>query len=189
MNIKKIFNNKGVTLIEMIMVLAISVVLVVIAGFSLSLLNSANTMKSASSLKAVLSKAKTQSMAKGNVNGQITIKRLSSGTAVVMGESTGVDDLVAGRRVESYYYFGTGNFDNATKNSKPIENLAGFTLISSDIKIQYNSAGMVTSVLMGGTDYRNDTYIYEFAFKSGKRVDAVVLYPVSGKVETLMWFE
>lgn len=189
MDTRKILNNKGVTLIEIIMVLAISVALVVIAGFSLSLLNGANTYKSASSLKAVFSKAKTQSMAKGNLKGQITIKRLSSGTAVVMGESSGVDNLVSGRRIDSYYYFGTGNFDSATKSSKPIENLAAFTQISNDIVIQYNSAGMVTSVMMGGTDYKNDTFVYEFAFKTGNRVDAVVLYPVSGKAETLMWYE
>lgn len=189
MNTKKILNNKGVTLIEIMMVLAISAALLVIAGFSLSLINGANTYKAASSLKSVFSKAKTQSMAKGNTNGQLTIKRLSSGTAVVMGSSTGVDDMIAGRRVESYYYFGTGDYDGATKSSKPIENLAAFNKLTADVEIQYNSAGMVTSVQMGGVDYKNDIYVYEFAFKSGKRVDAVVLYPVSGKAETLMWFE
>lgn len=189
MDMKKIFNNKGVTLIEIIMVLAISAVLIVIAGFSLSLLNGANTYKSASSLKSVLSKAKTQSMAKGNLKGQITIKRITSGTAVVMGESTGIDDMIAGRRIDTYYYFGTGNYDAGTKNSKPIENMAAFSTLSDDVVIQYNSAGMVSSVKMAGTEYVNNTFVYEFAFKTGNRVDAVVLYPVSGKVETLMWYE
>lgn len=180
-------DNKGVTIMEMIIVLAISAVLVVIVGLSLVVVNNANTYKSATSLKAIINKSKTQSMGKGKANGRLKINHSIGGTEVEIGSAG--SELIAGRRIEAYYYVGNGIYNATEKKSLPVEDLTSFSDLNGTIYVEFNTAGMVSKVSIGSDDYTDLTLLYEFAFKTGNRIDAVVLYPATGKTETLMWYE
>ncbi len=177
-------NNDGVTLIEILIVIAVSAVLVGIAGLSLSMINSANTSKSATSLKSLIDKARTVSMARGASTGAITVVQFGSdGTYVQIGSND--REKIAGGGIDAYVGQNAGT-TNAEGYSIPIESTAGLTPLSS-IELEFNTAGMVTKV--NGADIPDPSLIYYFAFKKGDRVNAVILYPVTGKTENIAWFE
>lgn len=177
-------NNSGITLIEILIVIGISAILVGITGLSLSMINGANTSKSATSLKSLIDKSRTVSMARGAATGAITIVQFTGeGTYVQIGTNT--REKIAGNGILAYVGQNAG-ITNAQGFSEPIESTAGLTPLSS-IELEFNTAGMVTKV--DGADIANQSLIYYFAFKKGNRVDAVILYPVTGKTENLSWFE
>lgn len=169
-------NNKGVTLIEMIIAIAISVVLVGLATFTYAMVNNANTFKSASAMKVVIDKAKVQSMGKGNIKGKLYFKQAPEGAEYKIGNGT--FEVIARNSISVY----TNNGQSGV-----VESISALTPISSgDMSIEFNTAGMVTNVNDEGVVPGN---VVEIAFKVGNRVDAVVLYTATGKTDTIMWYE
>lgn len=115
-------NNKGISLFEMLIVLAIMSVVTGLAALSLSLVNSANVSKAADTYAAAVNTARTTSMAKGTALGTLHVVKEGSGAV--------------------YYYIGNDPTVRHMICKNPVETSlpAGNTL-----DVTFNSAGMVTS--------------------------------------------
>lgn len=171
---KILMNNKGLTMIELIVVIAVATILVGMATITLSVVNSGNTTKSASQLRSLLTKSKMESMAKGNTRGQIIVNpNGGKGMLITIGPSS--EERIAGNSVQTGY----------AALAAPVENFASLSNTAATT-IQFNSAGMVSTVDGAVANYAT---VYQFGFKKGRRVDSVVFYPATGKVDTLSWYE
>ncbi len=183
MSARQLLNNKGITLVEMMMVIAISVVLVGLAGLSLSLINNANTEKSAKALRAVIIKARNEAMARGPEAGTLVINDSVSGLSSTV--SLNSAELVGRRGMQVYYYEGTGVA--GPNGNEPVMHISAMQNFPSAGKtFKFNTAGFVTHVdgaLVSGTN------IYQIAFKKSNRVDCVVLYASTGNTEFISWYE
>ena len=66
-------NNKGFSYVELLLVLAIIAIMMGIMALSMSLIGRTNVNKGCDNLNSAMNQARTTSMARGRVNGQITI--------------------------------------------------------------------------------------------------------------------
>lgn len=64
-------NQKGFSFVEMILVIAIVAILTGVAGISIGLIARSNVNRTVQKLDSAFSQARTQSMAKGNLRGQL----------------------------------------------------------------------------------------------------------------------
>ena len=171
-------NNKGVSLIEMMVVIAIIAVVGGLAVLSFSLVRNADVAKSAETLKSSLAAAKSRSMAKGDANGKLSITKDGHNTYYV--SVGGGDKMVLAKGGMKVYW---------AEVSVPVESLSGFSEVGN-VDYAFNTAGML-SYINDPSVAADTSKVYEFAFRyrSSKRVSAVVLYPATGKTETRMWYE
>lgn len=172
-------NNKGVTLIEIIIVIAIMAVLSTVAGLSLYIVNSANTNKSANALKSLIDKTRNEAMAYGNAT--MTISSTGNGTSVVVKTSSGKElcnEIIAADFLDAYMYYST----SATMTPVDISGAMNGSL--TNISISFNSVGSVNSIVVDG-ELKDDVNarLIEVGFKRGKHFDGAVVYPVTGKAE------
>lgn len=66
-------NNKGFSYVELVLVLGIIAIMMGIMALSMSLIGRTNVNKGCDNLNSAMNQARTTSMARGRVNGQITI--------------------------------------------------------------------------------------------------------------------
>lgn len=175
-------NNKGVSVVEMLVVIGIIAIITSLAVISFSLVKNADVAKSADSFKASLTTARSRSMAKGDINGRLTFTRNGNVFSSTVGGS-GDATILAKGGMKMYV---------AVKNpaTDVLESMAGFAEVSGTSAYYFNTAGMLS--------YINDpanvadlgkVYMFAFRYNSNKRVSAVILYPATGKTETVMWYE
>lgn len=91
-------SNKGISYIELILVIGISAMLVGLASLSIGIISRNNAEKAATKLEAAFSHAQALSMAKGQTNGSLTIT--SDGSSY-------------------YYYYGTDDSAKSKFASSP----------------------------------------------------------------------
>lgn len=166
-----IHNNKGVTLMELLIVLALIAVLSGLAGLSLSLINSSSVDKASTMLNASIEKGRYAAMAKGgNDHGVVNIS-VSGGSYVDIDSIR--EEMLANSSVSVFW------------SDYLIESTSGMNSFSGT-SIKYNSNGMIKEIFGGPANYSK---VYQIAFKKGKKVSAVVIYPATGKSETKGWYE
>lgn len=176
---KRFNNDKGVTLIEIIIAIAISAVLVALAGLSLSVIMGADTNKSAKALESMIVRSKSECMGKAD-KGAITISPTGSGMKAKIG--SGADESICPRRVKTYF--------TQLATDEPVESTGLMNPLGSNVVLEFGSDGSVKSVTVGGGSASTaKSMMYEFAFKRGNRVDAVAVYASTGKTEYVSWFE
>lgn len=157
-------SNKGFSLVELMVVIAIMAVATGLVSITYSLVHNANVSKAANTLDTVFNKARVQSMAKGTDAGQLTLWI--------------DDDNIL------YYTIGDPEGTGTAVNSGTTEVRYGRSGVSTTydsmdpITYRFNSAGMVTSSGTSLPDY--------FEFFYGTRRVGVRFYLDTGKHETML---
>lgn len=164
-------NNKGVTLMEILVVLALICILSGLAGLSLSMINSSSVDKAAVMLSSTIDKGRYTAMAKGgDTHGEVLIT--SSGGKYISIDSVR-EEMMANSSVKMFYS------DFYVENTTAMNNL-------SACNIKFKSNGMVKEICGAPANYSK---VYTIAFKKGKKVSAVIIYPATGKSEIKGWYE
>lgn len=148
-------NNKGISLFEIIIVLAVMAIMTAIAALSYKMVDQANVSKAANTLQTAIDSARVTSMAKGTTAGTLHIEIIGGNT---------------------YYYIG----DVATQKTLICKNNITTTLPggASVYNVTFNTAGMATS---GAANFRfkNGKKICDIALSrlSGKATTTVSYLP------------
>lgn len=79
-------NNTGFTLMEMLVVMAISAILIGMVTVTIAVVNNADTNKAARALNAAIGRARTESMAKGTEAGQLTLSMVDGALYYQIGD-------------------------------------------------------------------------------------------------------
>lgn len=182
MNNKKLLNNKGFSLVELMIVIAISAVLVGLVTITMSIVNNANSAKAAEAMAAALTNCRTLSMAKGDDKGQFNYRFSAGKLAYSTGESLNNGAITNNRNMK--VYFGV-HVNGALQgwNTGALGQING-----AAGSITFNTAGMVKTI-NGAPANLGVIYVFAFKYGNNKRVDAVLLYPATGKTDTIMWYE
>ncbi len=173
---KKLRNNKGFSLVEIMVVIAIMMILVGIAALSYNVVTNANVSKAANTLNSAFSTAKTTCIAKGADEGTLTIKVIDS---------------------RMYYYIGSAADGTAATASqmKQVSNATtkialagtydaiGGTALTDGYVVQYAfkpSGAMYT--ISGGSDvdFAANACV-DYLFSNKKRLARAYIYPETGR--------
>lgn len=160
---KIIKENKGFSLVEVIVVLAIMSVAIGFVSITASVVNDSKASSAAKNMKASMTTARVQSMAKGTQKGELTIK-VSSNGSVYATVGTGEEEKICSGKISVY----------ATKADDLPTSLSGSAL-SGTTSIKFNNIGIPT-------EYTNNC----FFFKNGKKTMVVFIYPDTGKIVSKM---
>ena len=164
---KKMIGNKGFTLVELIIVLAISALILVFMLFSYSLITNNSVTKSARRLENVLRQAKTNAMSKGQAAGVVRLDVDGGVCYAIIGEGTDAE--------ESVLISGSGVVVTSTLDELPDPATIGET--STGATIVFNTNGRLK---MAGT---TRTTGKNFVFSSGKHMYKVVVHKETGAIE------
>lgn len=115
-------NNKGMTLFELIIVIAIIAIATALAAFTLSIVNNANVAKAANRYAYAVDLARNTSMAKGKTEGTLNIKLINN---------------------KYYYYIGSPSEASPSLNELCSAGSITVTGLTNGMTIQFNQAGMV----------------------------------------------
>lgn len=91
---RRLINNKGFTLVELIIVLAISALIVGFMLFSYSIISNNSVSKSAKKLENVLRTARTNAMSKGQAAGVVTLDVSEGVCYAVVGTGTTAEERI-----------------------------------------------------------------------------------------------
>ncbi len=156
-------SDKGFSLIELIVVIAIMAVAVGLVTITYTLVHNANVAKAANTLDTAFNKARIQSMAKGTDAGQLTVWITDGVMYYTIGDSavetpTAVNSAV----IDIGYGYGSTWIDNMDLTPPAV--------------YRFNSAGMV---IQSGTPVPQ-----EYSFTYGNRSVHVIFYLDTGKHTT-----
>lgn len=160
-------NNKGLSYVELLIVIAIMILLTGVTTVSIGLSTRANATKTADRLVTALKTSRTYSLAKGTERGAFHIKKsgnvyeFSIGT---LSEAPEVETLGA-HPVQLSYFVGDEIF--------PIDESAGTITLKFD-----QSSGALTS-FDGGPDLPDGFIVY----KGDEPVARITIYELTGKSE------
>jgi len=158
---KNIKSNKGFTLFELIVVMAIGVILTGILAISINYVHNANVTAAANKLDAAINTARVKSMTQGPDAGELTIYVDNGILYAQIG--TGAPEVISKSPVVASYYSG---------NSEP--GTAGTYQGSIvTITLRFNSAGSVIE--------SESTNVSKFDFTKGDKHAQVILVPETGK--------
>lgn len=165
-------NNKGVTIMEMIVVMAIIAILSGLVGLSYQYIHNANIEKAGENLAAAIKSARTVTMAKGQENGKITLISEGGRLYYRIGDSTEKNELCT--QTIGFYILDSDSTPTTATNIIPPAKSGDGTW-----EIKFNTAGML--------DTANFVANY-FVFFKGNRCYSVLIYPETGKVETTLFY-
>ena len=166
---KRHIDNKGLTLIELLMFLAISSIILTMVMLSYNVVNNANATKAARRLETVIRTARTQSMAKGQEAGKLTLTVQNGNLYATIGDpATATIQQICNSGVTvqgllcttDYTPRGGASFDSAT--------------------LTFNTSGTVR--LVG-----DSTTFNKFILNRGNRSFEIIVYSDTGSVETNMF--
>lgn len=103
---KIVRNNTGFTLMEMLVVMAISAILIGMVTVTIAVVNNADASKAARALNAAIGQARTESMAKGTDAGQLTLSMVDGALYYQIGDTTTAPMILISSRmigVEAVY--------------------------------------------------------------------------------------
>lgn len=171
---RQLRNNKGFTLLELIIVLTISAIMVLFLGLTLGMINGANVNKAAKSAEHALVQGRTQSMAKGSANNMVYIWEVNGDTYIKTGVN-GEKELLCDDRIETYFvkYVATSGVAARTR----VNNLS--VNETTSLCFAFNNIGAINKA---------DSTIYQFnqyngiLFKRGNRETVVYIFPETGKI-------
>lgn len=163
-------NNKGLSYIELIIVLAIMTLLTGVAALSVSTISRTNAVKGADKFMSEWNRARTLSLAKGTAHGELHLRNNGGNYEVAVGELTTLqpsDYKVIAKEpvsVTCIYVDGYSMPLNFGSVSIPFEATSGKTLAGSGYHLPIQS----------------------IRFTNGKTVAVVWTYPDTGKAELEM---
>ena len=169
---KRNINNKGMTLIELLMFIAISSIILAMVLISYNVVNNANATKAARRLETVIRTARTQSMAKGQEEGKLTLTVLDGNVYATIGDPATAESQQicnSGVTVTGILCADANDYKNARVGTP-------FT----SCQLTFNTSGTVREV-MGSTDYN------KFIINRGNRSFEIIVYSDTGSVETNMF--
>ena len=166
---KKLNNNKGMSLVELLVVICVIAILTGLMTVSMSIVNNANLSRAANTLSSALSTARAQSMARGSEKGYLHVFNVGNSL---------------------YYTIGTGErvkiCNNIVKvipinSATPVEDMS-FAYSTVNYYVYFDSAGMVKPAPDGSMP------IDELVFCKGNRRVYCYLYKETGKSTTNMYY-
>ncbi len=161
---RKLIGNKGFTLVELIIVLALSALIVVFMLFSYSLITNNSVTKSAKRLENVLRQAKTNAMSKGQAAGVIKLDVDGGVCYAIIGEGSAAEETVM--------ISGSGVVVNSGLDTAP-----AVSDTSNGATIVFNTNGRLK---MAGDVRTTGNY---FVLSSGTKMYKVVVYKETGAIE------
>ena len=153
--------NKGFSLVEIIIAISVFTVLVGLTGLSASLIKRANFRKAAEKVQRAVVTARTQSMAKGTFEGTILFNTRPNGTVVVRDVHAAETVICNGNIIVSY----TDSYNGANA-----------TAAVNALKMEFNTNGTLKHTVGGDTGGK--LYIRS---NDGTLRAEVLIYPVTGK--------
>lgn len=154
-------SNKGFTLIELIIVIAIMAIAVGLVTFTYVMVDNANVSKAANALDTAFNKARIQSMAKGSDAGQLEVW-IEDGTLYYTIGNPVTEGPIAVNNARIWVSYTTA--DGTVSSIQEVSAEKGV--------FRFNSAGMVIS-----DDWRYRT----IGFTHGSRTVDVIFIPETGK--------
>ena len=156
--------NRGFSLIELIVVVAIMAVALTVGGYALSAISLANAKNCATEIKSSLEKTRTQACStdKGTDKATLTLKRDSASGKVLIINYDGSSKEIGGKTVSVKYRTGTGNSD-----------------VYQDLGTNVLTFGFNRST--GG--FSDDTSVRQIQISSGGRTYTLTCYALTGKIK------
>ncbi len=167
-------NNKGFTLVEMMIVLGISAIILTIVVFSYNVINNANVQKSARRLENVIRIARTRCMTKGTKRGELKLYQQNGNIYAVIGEDP-LPELIcnSGVTMESLATTDYG------LNPISMEASAAAIPPYPGISLKFNTSGTVQT-------YAGDPNNV-FLLHNGGRNYEVIVYRETGSIEVNLY--
>ena len=166
---KNLCNNKGFSLVEILVVITIMMILVGIAAMSYQVVMNANVSKAANTLNADFSTARTTCMAKGEDEGTLTLKMIDGKLYSFIGSAA---DGTAATKSEMKQI--SNNATTVLFATDP--SAVGGTALTDGYSIQY--AFLPSGALKSATS-PDSCYVY--IFENKKRGSRAFFYPETGR--------
>ncbi|MCR5129135.1 MAG: type II secretion system GspH family protein [Lachnospiraceae bacterium] len=163
-------NNRGFTLIEMMIVLAISALMLSVLLISYNVISNANVQKSARRLENVLRSARTRCMTRGVKKGEVTLYEQNGNIYALIGDDTR-PTLICNSGVKMEYLATTTY--SARAGAAPVPPLA------SAIKLSFSTSGTVNTFAGNPPN--------KFILTRDHRCFEVIVYYETGSIETNMY--
>lgn len=153
-----LISNKGFSLFELLIVIAVMAVAVGFATITMAVVNNADVGKASKTFESALNTSKVQCMAKGSENGMIVITMTDGVLYYQIGDAA-YPERICNKRISV-----TGK----SANGAAVTISDGFSAT-----ISFNSAGMVYN--------KEDSTLTSITFDNGNRKMETILYPETGK--------
>lgn len=174
-------NNKGFSLVEMLIVIGVMAILTGIVATSVALVNNANVSRAAKTFESLLNQSRTQSMAKGSDAGKLTITKENGKVYGQIG--TGEKELICSRNIDVYF----NAYNNGT--SYTIRDYTdGAKMADGDVRvIRFATSGVAVknSTVVPVEDTKE---FCKLIFAHGNRKAEVTLYRETGKHDTVVFY-
>ncbi|MBR3515789.1 MAG: prepilin-type N-terminal cleavage/methylation domain-containing protein [Lachnospiraceae bacterium] len=161
-------NNRGVTLVELLIVLAISAILLGLVGISYSLVSNANVSKAATRLTNIIRTARTTSMSKGTEAGKLTLYEQHGSVYARIGD--GQPEVITKMPVTMTAKYAT-DYSDTTLASE---------IVSSELR--FTSSGMLRTAGIGDAQNKYNMFL----LTNGRKNMKVLIYLETGKVEVTL---
>ncbi len=174
MNNKKIImNDKGFTLLELIIVLTISAIMVLFVGLTFGMINGTNVNKAAKNCEHALVQGRVQSMAKGPIAGTAYIWDDGGDIYIKIGD-TGEKEMLCNDRITGYFVQYNHSSGSLSKKDAIASIAAGEVNAKTFVFTNIGSINKSLSTLNG---YNG------ILFQRGTRQTIVFIYPETGKID------
>lgn len=168
-------NNKGFSLVELMVVMAVMTFLLAVAITSFSIVNNANVSKAAKSMESMITAARVTSMSKGEVAGTLNIKDVDGSTYAYIGDPT----LAPTVPLANWTRVTTGAIDTEVINSSADPDTEVGGSVFATATISFTPAGAVKDCMINGTPGTAEHVT--FFFKHGRRGARTYFYGATGK--------
>lgn len=175
-------NNRGFSIMELLIVMAIVSIISGFVGISYSLVTNSNVNAAANKLESAIKTSRVESMSRGQENGKLTIVMADKKMYYVIGEYDSSDRFNWTEICKKQISCGHLNDVNSRPDSSTTS--TAFTELET-VVLYFNSAGMVERT--NSTPALTDSVTNCFTFDNGDRRIAVWIYPETGKVETAIY--
>lgn len=165
-------DNRGFTLVEVLVVLAIAAIITAMAGLTLGVVNNANVSKAATRFESMLNRSRSESIARGTDAGTLTI---TCENGKVYGQiGTGEKELICNKQIT--VYAGDVDYGGPDPYTETSLFMSGSGMTDGQsITIKFSPSG---SVIRNTGGEKN---ICKLIFKRNKKQVEVVLYRQTGK--------
>ncbi|MCR5011410.1 MAG: prepilin-type N-terminal cleavage/methylation domain-containing protein [Lachnospiraceae bacterium] len=185
---KSLYGNRGFSLVEIMVVIAIMMILVSVAALSFSIVNNANVSKAANSINSSFANSRATCLAKGLDAGTLTIKMINGKAYSYIGSAA------------DGYAATASQMEKITNNSMSFEYsvsanaVGGVKLADGDIKqYAFRPSGTMCVVNYSGTgdptytDFTISEPYLCFIIKNKKRGARAFIYPETGRHDIGIW--
>ncbi len=168
-------DNKGFSLVEVMVVIAIMMILVGIAALSYNIVSNANVSKAANSLNSTFASARATGMAKGDDEGTLTLKMIDGKLYAYIGSEVDGHNATASQMEKISNNAMTVVLGNA-------ENSTAGTQLTDGYEMQYQFAP--SGAVKGITDSNS---CVSYMFMNKKRGARMFFYQETGRHDVGIW--